>query len=100
MRHIDTNQLWVQDKVANKEIDVMKVPGEDNLADGLTKPMGRKGIEVHKALMEIDIRKERHMLMPEVEKPEEMIEEIGEQGERRYLVQSSQSKKVYSDTQR
>ena len=38
VRHIEVNQLWLQDKVSKKEITI-KVPTEENLADALTKPV-------------------------------------------------------------
>ena len=37
VRHIEVNQLWLQDRVATGEIEIMKVKGEVNLADALTK---------------------------------------------------------------
>lgn len=33
VRHLDTHQLWFQEKVARKEIKVTKVESESNLAD-------------------------------------------------------------------
>ena len=35
VRHIEVNQLWLQDKVSTGEIEIMKVKGTGNLADGL-----------------------------------------------------------------
>ena len=37
VRHLDTNLLWVQDKVKNGELTIVKVFGEKNPADLLTK---------------------------------------------------------------
>ena len=37
LRHIDTQALWVQSKVKDKEIDLRKVRGDSNPADLLTK---------------------------------------------------------------
>jgi hypothetical protein len=37
VRHIDVATLWVQEKVANKEVKLVKVAGHENLADILTK---------------------------------------------------------------
>ena len=37
VRHIEVNQLWVQEKVAKGEIDLIKIPGTENRADALTK---------------------------------------------------------------
>ena len=41
VRHIETNQLWLQDKVKTKEINVRKVGAFDNPADLLTKHLSR-----------------------------------------------------------
>ena len=38
IRHIEVNQLWLQEKVNNGTIEIEKVKGEINRADVLTKP--------------------------------------------------------------
>ena len=42
VRRIELNQLWLQEEVINKEIEVSKVKGEDNIADALTKRLDQK----------------------------------------------------------
>jgi len=37
MRHINVNSLWLQEKMVQLELSYVKVRGEDNPADGLTK---------------------------------------------------------------
>ena len=37
IRHIEVNQLWLQEKVNESRIEVAKVKGETNRADVLTK---------------------------------------------------------------
>ena len=37
VRHIEVRELWVQDRVAKRELSVVKVKGEENVTDGLTK---------------------------------------------------------------
>ena len=37
MRHIDVKSLWLQEKELQKVLEYVKVKGEDNPADGLTK---------------------------------------------------------------
>ena len=37
MRHIKVRKLRVQDRVAKGELEIKKVKGEENVADGLTK---------------------------------------------------------------
>ena len=41
------NQLWLQQKVREKIIVPHKVPGTENLADALTKHVGRDILERH-----------------------------------------------------
>ena len=37
IRHLETNQLWIQEKVESGKMKVIKIPGELNVADHLTK---------------------------------------------------------------
>ena len=37
VRHLDVQQLWVQQRVLNKELKLLKVMGVDNIADMMTK---------------------------------------------------------------
>ena len=37
IRHIEVNQLWLQEKVNNGDMEIEKVKGEINRADALTK---------------------------------------------------------------
>ena len=37
MRHINVKSLWLQEKIVQLELSYVKVKGEDNPADGLTK---------------------------------------------------------------
>ena len=41
IRHLDVEDLWVQAKVREKVVDLVKVPGSDNPADCLTKYVDR-----------------------------------------------------------
>ena len=41
IRHIDVEDLWVQEKVGEKVVDLVKAPGADNPADCLTKYVDR-----------------------------------------------------------
>ena len=47
VRHIDTQHLWVQEKIKNKQFVVKKVKGEDNAADMFTKPLSADILEKH-----------------------------------------------------
>lgn len=40
MKHVNRSYHWIREKVADNEIKVVHVPGEDNPADIFTKPLG------------------------------------------------------------
>jgi hypothetical protein len=45
VRHLDVNVLWLQEQCARKMLPVSKVPGEDNIADLMTKHLGAAKIK-------------------------------------------------------
>jgi hypothetical protein len=49
-RHIDVHYLWVQERIANKDLVLSKVWGHDNPADLLTKYLDSKTMKRHMAL--------------------------------------------------
>ena len=67
VRHIEVNQLWLQEKVYNGDIIVEKVGTDDNLADALTKPLTSQGILKHVEGLRYEMRQDRHRLAPSVE---------------------------------
>ena len=64
IRHIETNQLWLQQKVREKEISIEKIPGKENWADALTKPVDGTTLEWHRKALACEIGNGRHELMP------------------------------------
>ena len=66
IRHIEVHQLWVQDKVASGEIEVRKVDGKTNIADGLTKHVSAEDIRVHMGHTYQAYAQGRHSIMPHV----------------------------------
>ena len=66
VRHLETNLLWLQEKVGMGEITVEKVPGTKNVADALTKYIGAEEIRKHVECMGAELEEGRHPLMPEV----------------------------------
>ena len=64
VRHIEVNQLWVQEKVTDGSLDLIKVDGADNLADVMTKHVGREIFEKHMAGTAQLISSGRHKIMP------------------------------------
>ena len=66
VRHLETNQLWLQEKVLMGEIKTEKVHGEKNLADALTKYLIGDKIQWHIENTGGHIESGRHKDMPSV----------------------------------
>jgi hypothetical protein len=49
VRHLATGQLWIQDRIRSKDIELYKVAGNDNPADMLTKHLARETLDKHLA---------------------------------------------------
>ena len=54
VRHLDTTDLWIQDKVRGKKLELVKILGTENPADVLTKYVNRQQMEV--ATMKMNLR--------------------------------------------
>ena len=66
VRHVEVHQLWVQDKVATGDVEVRKVDGKTNIADGLTKHITAEDIRVHMGHTQQSYVQGRHDIMPQV----------------------------------
>jgi hypothetical protein len=66
VRHIEVNQLWVQEKVAEGKLKIKKISGEENAADHLTKYLNAEGIAKHLNSTGQWIEEGRHVLMPSI----------------------------------
>ena len=64
IRHIEVNQLWIQEKVTNGDIELSKVQGSINIADALTKHVGREILERHMSDTGQHVVGGRHKIMP------------------------------------
>ena len=67
VRHIEVTQLWVQEKVASREIVIEMVATEDNLADALTKAVDAQIIQKHVLGTRAEILSDRHPLAPKID---------------------------------
>ena len=47
LRHLDVEDLWVQEKVRNKQVEIVKVLGTDNPSDLMTKHVDAKLLGEH-----------------------------------------------------
>ena len=70
VRHIAVNQLWLQGKLRSKEMTVVKVPTEKNLADALTKGVESETLKHHVQRVGAKIRRDRHEMVPKTEHEE------------------------------
>ena len=64
VRHIEVRELWVQDRVAKGELTVVKVKGENNVADGLTKHVERHKMDAYMKARGVVRKSGRHELSP------------------------------------
>ena len=67
VRHIEVNQLWLQEKVAKGVINIIKVGTDDNLADALTKAVSAESMMKHLTGIGAMICGGRHNLAPKTE---------------------------------
>ena len=49
MKYLDVETLWLQEAVRNKEVELNKIAGEENMADLLTKHLSRAVLDRHVA---------------------------------------------------
>ena len=66
VRHIETNQLWLQERVATSSIKITKIGTHDNLADQLTKPVTEEKMKQHLEGTHQKLAQGRHPLAPKV----------------------------------
>ena len=71
VRHLETNQLWIQDRVRRGDIKITKVSGDINIADALTKYVPKDAMLWHMNQVSQEITKGRHSIAPDVEEREE-----------------------------
>ena len=65
-RHIELNELWLQDQVARGRISIRKVDGKVNFSDSLTKFCGADRISQTIECTYHQARGGRHELMPKL----------------------------------
>ena len=66
VRHIELNELWLQDQVARKRICIEKVDGKENISDSLTKHCKAERIQQTIEKTKYVHATGRHALMPHV----------------------------------
>ncbi len=73
VRHIEVNQLWLQENIYEGEIETIKVRTDENLADALTKAVSAKILNEHVNGVGAQIRSDRHLLVPKLNEGEDEI---------------------------
>ncbi len=63
-RCVEVRELWVQERARRGELSITKVRGEDNVAGGLTKHVGRSIMEMHLERCGFVRPEERYELCP------------------------------------
>ncbi len=66
VRHIEVRELLVQDRVARGELKIVKVKGEENVADGTTKHVDMHKMEQCVEACGVVRRSGRHEWSPQV----------------------------------
>ena len=67
VRHLDSQDLWIQERVARGHISIRKVPGNENLSDILTKHVDRQVLDKHLEAIGLERRFGRHELSPSIQ---------------------------------
>ena len=66
VRHIEVNQLWLQEKVANGAVKISRPRIHENLADQLTKPVTAERMKYHLEKTHQKIAAGRQPLAPNI----------------------------------
>ena len=78
IRHIEVNQLWLQEKVNNGTIEVEKVKGETNRADVLTKFKDGESLKQQLTWTSQVLTFGRHTIAPKLSNLDPLSELLGE----------------------
>ena len=66
VRHLATGQLWVQERLRNKDFKLFKVLGTENPADVFTKPVPRETLDQHMVRMGLSRESGRAETAPQI----------------------------------
>ena len=59
MRHINVKSLWLQAKAVQQVLKYLKIKGEENPADGLTKHVKRELLDKYLRIEDLEVRFDR-----------------------------------------
>ena len=66
--HLATADLWVQDRLRAKDFALHKVPGQDNVADLLTKHLERPAMQKHMKSLGLVLQQGRAASAPQIDR--------------------------------
>ena len=66
VRHIEVNQLWIQDRVGSGDVELYKISGTVNPADALTKYVESEILIRHLNMTSQFVCSGRHDIMPQI----------------------------------
>ena len=67
IRHLATADLWVQDRLREREFILVKIPGHDNCSDILTNYVDRQTLQRHMAHLGLRLETGRAESAPTIE---------------------------------
>ena len=66
IRHLDTADLWIQEKVRTQKVQLMKVEGANNPADLFTKYLPRADLDKHMKFIGLEQLQGRNEASPQL----------------------------------
>ena len=63
-KHMDTQYLWIQERINNKDFGLSKVPGSVNPADLMTKHLDSSTMRRHMSSLGLEVRDGRASIAP------------------------------------
>ena len=73
VRHLDVQQLWVQQKVLSKALKLINVMGAANVADMMTKHVSRDAVEAICGLLGFSLAEGRPEIAPKMSRGSESV---------------------------
>ncbi len=67
LRHVNVRYLWLQDKLKDGELEVLKVPGAENPADAMTKHLAQQDLRRHMRHIGMELRDDRASKTPQLQ---------------------------------
>ena len=66
IRHLATTDLWIQEKIRDGKVELLKILGTENPADVLTKYVDKKTMEAALAKLSLEFQEGRSQIAPNI----------------------------------